>query len=146
MKNLMLLSIVILTAFSSCGGSSTVNNNSDSRKASDQAAVAQNSNVAQDTAGDIGTAHPGASSVSSSKGASIIASLDCSGCHKDHEKLVGPAFADVAKKYTVADLDMLADKIIKGGAGHWGDIPMSAHASLSKADAEEIAKYVLSIK
>lgn len=54
---------------------------------------------------------------------------------------------DVAKKYefTKANVDMLADKIIKGGSGVWGEIPMTAHADLSKADAEKMAMYVLSL-
>jgi cytochrome c len=84
----------------------------------------------------------------SSKGAQLIASSDCLGCHKEQEKLVGPAYKDVAKKYSNPDKDInyLANKIISGGKGVWGDVPMTPHPNLALADAKEMAKYVLSLK
>jgi cytochrome c len=62
-------------------------------------------------------------------------------------KIIGPSHTDVAKKYdfTKANVEMLAGKIIKGGTGVWGEIPMSAHADISQADAEKMARYVLSL-
>ena len=41
---------------------------------------------------------------------------------------------------------MLAGKIINGGQGNWGEVPMSAHPQISQADAEEMVKYILTIK
>jgi cytochrome c len=81
-------------------------------------------------------------------GAGLIAKNDCQTCHKVNEKLVGPAFADIAKKYTVsaAVIDTLADKIIKGGSGNWGQVPMSPHPALAMGDAQEMVKYILSLK
>ena len=63
-------------------------------------------------------------------------------------KVVGPAFKDIAAKYppTDANIDKLSDKVIKGGSGSWGDIAMTPHASLSKADAKTIVTYILSLK
>jgi cytochrome c len=83
-----------------------------------------------------------------SKGKNLIAKSDCLACHKDDVKLLGPAYVDVAKKYepTDANIAKLADKIIKGGAGVWGEIPMSPHAGLSQSDAKEMVKYILSLK
>jgi cytochrome c len=83
-----------------------------------------------------------------SKGMQLIANSDCLTCHKLNEKVIGPAYKDVAKKYayTPANVKMLAGKIIKGGAGNWGSIPMTAHASLSPADAELMVKYILNLK
>lgn len=81
-------------------------------------------------------------------GAKLIAGSDCLGCHKENEKLVGPAYVAVAEKYpdTEANIAMLAGRVINGGVGHWGQIPMSAHPNLSEADAREMVKYVLSLK
>jgi cytochrome c len=72
---------------------------------------------------------------------------DCKTCHHLTNKIVGPAHADVAKKYefTTANVNMLAGKIISGGSGNWGDVPMTAHPDISKADAEKMAMYVLSL-
>lgn len=93
----------------------------------------------------IGTEHSGGLLAN---GAKLIAGSDCLGCHKEKEKLVGPAYTAVAQKYpaTEANIAMLVGRIIKGGAGHWGQIPMSAHPNLSETDAREMVKYVLSLK
>jgi cytochrome c len=80
------------------------------------------------------------------KGYDLIEKSDCLSCHKVNEKVVGPSYEDVAAKYTVADLDMLAKTIIKGGSGHWGEIPMTPHTDLLEADAKEMVKYILSLK
>ena len=82
------------------------------------------------------------------KGLELIANADCLTCHKVDEKSVGPAYKDVAAKYeaTEANISMLADKIIHGGQGVWGTVPMTPHPDLSKADAEQMVKYVLLLK
>ena len=82
------------------------------------------------------------------KGEALITKTDCLVCHKLNEKLIGPAYSDVAKKYpsTPANINMLADKIIKGGSGVWGPMAMTPHAALSMDDAKALVSYVLSIK
>jgi cytochrome c len=82
------------------------------------------------------------------KGLELVNNSDCKTCHKVDEKLIGPAFRDVANKYpnTASTLDTLAHKIIKGGQGNWGSIPMAAHDKLSVEDATAMAKYVLLLK
>jgi cytochrome c len=82
------------------------------------------------------------------KGLALVGKSDCGGCHKVLEPSVGPAHAAVAKKYdnTEANINMLADKIMKGGSGNWGTVPMAAHSDISKEDAVLMAKYVLSLK
>ena len=80
------------------------------------------------------------------KGEQLIAANDCLSCHKVNEQVVGPSYRDVAQKYTVADTDMLAATIIKGGQGHWGEIPMTPHPDLKPEDAKEMVKYILSLK
>lgn len=70
----------------------------------------------------------------------------CMACHNIERKVLGPAFSEVAKKYT-ADKKTQADlaaSIKKGGAGKWGAIPMPAQTALSDTDAQELAKWILS--
>ncbi len=40
----------------------------------------------------------------------------------------------------------LTGKVIKGGAGNWGQIPMTPHPQLSKKDVSEMVRYILSLK
>jgi cytochrome c len=84
----------------------------------------------------------------SSEGEKLIAKSDCIGCHKIDKKLIGPSYLDIAKKYPLNDksVNYLASKIIKGGSGVWGSIPMAAHSTLKKEDAKLMAKYILSAK
>jgi cytochrome c len=81
-------------------------------------------------------------------GEALVKKSDCLACHNVKVKIIGPAYADVAAKYpaTAANIDKLADKIIAGGAGVWGDVPMSPHPAVSKGDAKEMVKYILSLK
>jgi cytochrome c len=76
----------------------------------------------------------------------LAKSKNCMACHAADKKLVGPAYKDIAKKYTgdAKAVDMLATKIIKGGSGVWGAIPMPANTQVSEADAKKLATWVLS--
>ena len=80
------------------------------------------------------------------EGKKLLEGADCLSCHKVDAKLVGPSYQDVAAKYTEADIDHLAGKIIEGGKGVWGDIPMTPHAGLSQDNAKLMVKYILSLK
>lgn len=82
-----------------------------------------------------------------SEGQKIMAKQDCATCHKMDKKLIGPSYLDIAKKYPMNDknINYLSDKIIKGGSGVWGAIPMGPHAALKKDEAKKIAKYILSL-
>ena len=97
-------------------------------------------------------AGPTASAASSNpdyqKGLELIAKSDCLTCHKASEKVTGPAYKDVAAKYenTEENVALLAGKVIKGGSGVWGPIPMTPHPALSEADAKQMVKYVLLLR
>jgi cytochrome c len=80
------------------------------------------------------------------QGEALVNASDCKTCHSKDNKIVGPSHTDVAKKYdfTEANVKMLANKIITGGSGNWGDLPMTAH-DVPMADAEKMARYVLSL-
>ncbi|HXH99557.1 MAG TPA: c-type cytochrome [Sphingobacteriaceae bacterium] len=81
-------------------------------------------------------------------GKQLISKSDCVACHSPENKMVGPAYKDVAKKYaaTEANINRLVLKVINGGSGVWGEIPMSPHPALPSADVKKMVKYVLSLK
>ena len=82
------------------------------------------------------------------KGLNLVAKSDCFTCHKLREPSVGPAYGLVAAKYenTESNREMLVAKIIAGGKGAWGQIPMIPHPKLSKEDATAMVKYILLLK
>jgi cytochrome c len=84
------------------------------------------------------------------KGLQLVAKSDCFQCHKIDETFTGPAYMAVADRYRDKDreqtIDSLSKKIINGGAGNWGTIPMIPHASLSADDARAMVTYILSLK
>ena len=96
----------------------------------------------------IATATTNHAAFQSNPGEKLINKSDCLGCHNKTNKIIGPAYVDIAKKYpaTEKNINMLVDKIIKGGTGVCGNMPMSAHATLKKDDAKLMVKYILSLK
>ena len=125
-----LLTIAVISLVVACG-----NNASNSSANADSSASASSAN-------DIST------NPDYQKGIQLITANDCLTCHKVDEKLTGPPYRDVANKYenTDANVKMLAEKIIKGGSGNWGTVPMTPHAALSEADAEQMVKYILLLR
>ena len=89
-----------------------------------------------------------APAVAKKDGKALIEASDCRTCHKDNEKLIGPAYKEVAKKYesNAENISKLAGKVMAGGQGVWGEIPMAGHPNLSKEDAEAMVEYILTIK
>lgn len=82
------------------------------------------------------------------KGLNLIANSDCLTCHEISAKKTGPSYQEVAAKYenTEANIELLAGKIIKGGTGVWGQVPMTPHDTMSVDDAKTMVKYILSLK
>jgi len=80
-------------------------------------------------------------------GKTLIANSDCKACHTIDKVSVGPAFVAVAKRYKGQEgaVVRLANKIITGGGGVWGEHAMSAHPQVPLADASEMVKYILSL-
>ncbi|WP_431276304.1 c-type cytochrome [Variovorax ureilyticus] len=78
----------------------------------------------------------------------LATSKNCMSCHAVDRKVLGPAFKDVAAKYkdNKGALELLANKIMKGGSGVWGPVPMPANNQVSEADAKKLAAWVLSTK
>lgn len=81
-------------------------------------------------------------------GLDLAKAKNCLACHAVSSKLVGPAYKDVAAKYAGQKgiEDKLAQKILKGGSGAWGAIPMPANPQVNEAEAQTLAKWVLAQK
>ena len=73
---------------------------------------------------------------------------NCMACHAVDKKVVGPSYKEVAAKYKgQKDIEAkLADKIMKGGVGAWGQVPMPANPQVSADEAKKLAKWVLEQK
>jgi cytochrome c len=78
----------------------------------------------------------------------LATSKNCMACHAVDKKMVGPSYKDVAAKYAGQKdaVDKLAAKIIKGGSGVWGPVPMPANTQVSEADSKKLAAWVLTQK
>jgi len=78
----------------------------------------------------------------------LASSKNCMACHAVDKKLVGPSYKDVAAKYKAdkSAVDKLATKIVKGGSGVWGAVPMPANPQVNEAEAKKLAAWVLSAK
>jgi len=81
-------------------------------------------------------------------GEKLIATADCIGCHNKTQKVIGPAYVDIAAKYPSSEenINKLADVVIAGSKGTWGDLPMTPHPNLSKDDAKQMVTWILSLK
>jgi cytochrome c len=129
-KTFILLAIAV--AFSACGGRKTGSTtDSTITTTTTTSSSAETITTVKDTVGE-----------------ALINKNDCMTCHKIDQKIVGPAFIDVAHKYkgTQAEVDTLANKVIKGGSGNWGTIAMTPHPGLSMDDARHMVRYILSLK
>jgi cytochrome c len=94
-----------------------------------------------------GIAEEPALTATQTEGRQLIKQSDCSACHLDDAKLVGPGYQEVAEKYPHNDstVTYLAQKIIKGGSGVWGNVPMTPHPQHSVEEAQKMAKYILTL-
>lgn len=81
-------------------------------------------------------------------GADLAKAKNCLACHAVATKLVGPAYKDVAAKYAgQKDAEgKLVTKVLKGGSGAWGAIPMPANPQVNEAEAKTLVKWVLAQK
>jgi cytochrome c len=80
--------------------------------------------------------------------ADLAKAKNCMACHAIGSKLVGPAYKDVAAKYAGqkdAEAKLVA-KVMKGGSGVWGPVPMPANPQVSEAEAHTLVKWVLAQK
>ena len=77
----------------------------------------------------------------------LIEGSDCAACHNAEVRTVGPSYKEIAERYPADDLTIvrLSTKIIQGGSGEWGEVPMTPHPTLSQEDAKQMVQYILSL-
>ncbi|MDB4919524.1 c-type cytochrome [Mucilaginibacter sp.] len=80
-------------------------------------------------------------------GKNLVSKSDCLACHKTDDKLVGPAYIAIAEKYPKDQntVNTLSQKVISGGSGVWGPIPMAPHPVITLAEANKMVKYILTL-
>ena len=78
----------------------------------------------------------------------LATAKNCMACHAVDKKVVGPGYREVAAKYAGQKdaVDKLAGKILKGGAGVFGVVPMPANTQVNEAEAKTLAAWVLSFR
>jgi cytochrome c len=83
-------------------------------------------------------------------GQALAQAKACMGCHQVDSKRVGPPLREIAGRYGGQDesaaLAYLANTIREGGRGRWGAIPMPAQPHVSPAEAEDLARWILSLR
>lgn len=72
----------------------------------------------------------------------------CMACHAVDRKVVGPSYKDVATKYAGQKdaVDKLAEKVMKGGVGVWGAVPMPANPRVNPTEARQLVIWILSLR
>jgi cytochrome c len=80
--------------------------------------------------------------------ADLASKKNCLACHNVDKKVIGPSYKDVAAKYAGQKdaADKLAQKILKGGSGVWGAVPMPANPQVNEAEAKTLATWILGTK
>lgn len=134
-----ILAAAVLATLAACGGGDS----GKSTSGSTEAKPAEGETAPATESADI-TSNP-----DYKKGFDLVAASDCFTCHKVDEAYTGPTYRQVADKYAAQApgiIPELAKKIIEGGSGVWGQVPMIPHASVSQADAEAMVKYILLLK
>jgi cytochrome c len=115
--------------------------------------MACNSSGSSSSKNDSAATAPAAIPAASEQGLELIGASDCTTCHRLHKTdpgaNIGPYYGQVAAKYAPAadtTIDRLVHKIISGGNGVWGAVPMTPHPALSPADVKIMVTYILSLK
>lgn len=82
-----------------------------------------------------------------SPGEKLMAKSDCRTCHNAAVQTVGPGYKQIAERYknTPDNLELLTQKVMKGGSGVWGIAAMSAHPDLQSEDAKAMVTYIMSL-
>ena len=73
---------------------------------------------------------------------------NCMACHAVAQKVIGPAYKEVATKYAGQPdaVAKLVPKVLKGGSGVWGAVPMPANPQVNEAEAKQLVQWILTLK
>jgi cytochrome c len=80
--------------------------------------------------------------------ADLAQKKNCLACHAVDKKVVGPSYKEVAAKYAGQKdaVDKLSAKVMKGGSGTWGQVPMPANPQVNDAEAKQLVQWILTQK
>lgn len=93
------------------------------------------------------TASPNQEASSAVAGEALVKANDCSSCHAADQRVVGPSYNEIAKRYKgqAGIVDKLAAKVRRGGSGNWGTVPMIPHPALTDGQLKEMVGWILSL-
>ena len=81
-------------------------------------------------------------------GEALARAKRCIACHDTDKPLIGPPYRAIAARHAANSdvmVDVLAQKIIVGGAGNWGVVPMVPNEHVSLDEARAISRWILSL-
>jgi cytochrome c len=106
----------------------------------------KNSIITIVVAAALGLAAQANAAVDAAKAQELAKSKNCLTCHMVEKKLVGPSFKDIAKKYKGdgGAVGALSKKVMNGGSGVWGAIPMPPNP-VKKDEAKILVEWILSL-
>lgn len=73
----------------------------------------------------------------------------CDECHAVAAARIGPPFVAVAARHRgegAGAIEPLVQKIIHGGAGNWGSVPMVPNERISVQDAHTLVRWILTLR
>ena len=82
-------------------------------------------------------------------GAALVVAQRCVACHHETDALLGPPYRAIAARHSARKdvmVDVLAEKIIRGGAGNWGVVPMVPNDHVSREEARAMARWILDLQ
>jgi cytochrome c len=91
----------------------------------------------------------GASVAAEADGPQLFEQARCYICHDADKVLIGPPLKAIAARHTARKdvmADVLARKIVQGGGGNWGWVPMVPNQSVSLPQARVMADWILNLK
>jgi cytochrome c len=73
---------------------------------------------------------------------------NCMACHAVNQKVIGPSYKEVATKYAGQPdaVAKLVPKVLKGGSGVWGAVPMPANPQVNEAEAKQLVQWIMTLK
>ncbi len=73
---------------------------------------------------------------------------DCFNCHLQEQKLVGPAFQEIADKYRgqAGAADVSVGRIRNGSSNVWGPVPMLPHPQHTADEVHQMVQYIFSLE
>lgn len=90
----------------------------------------------------------GVAALTASASQEMASKKNCMACHAMDKKLVGPSYKDIAAKYAARKdaVDVLSQKIVKGGSGTWGPVPMPANPQVTDAESKDLVRWIMTVK